>query len=58
MTEARPVTFDSLPNMAEVWGLLRGLYGPRLVGATVVAIIDNDGHVIVQTTTLPRESSK
>jgi hypothetical protein len=43
--------------MAEIWRLLRGLYGTRLVGATLVAIIDNDGHVTVQTTTFPQESS-
>lgn len=49
----KPVTVDALPTSVEIWLLLRGLYGRRLVGATVVAIIDNVGNVTVQTITLP-----
>ena len=55
MNEPRPVTTQSLPTLAETWGLLRGLYGTQLVGATLVAIIDNGGHVTVQTLTFPQE---
>ena len=55
MAETRPVTVDSLPTMAEIWGLLRGLYGTRMVGATLVAVIDNDGRFTVHTTTFPQE---
>jgi primosomal protein N' (replication factor Y) len=36
----------------------RGLYGTQLVGATLVAIVDNGGHVTVQTLTFPQEQPK
>ena len=55
MSEARPVTVDSLPTTAEIWDVLRRLYGTRMIGATLVSIIDNDGHVTVHTTTFPQE---
>ena len=50
----RPLTsVDSLPTTAEMWYLLRGAYGANLVGATLVAVLDNKGQCTVQTLTFP-----
>lgn len=52
-TEVRYVTVDLLPTTAQVWDMLRRAYGTKLVGATLVAVIDNDGTCTVQTLTFP-----
>jgi hypothetical protein len=54
----RTASVDSLPTMSEMWMLLRKAYGARLVGATLVAVIDNDGYMTVQTLTFPPEGEK
>ena len=49
--EVRPVSVDSVPTTAQVWRVLRGLYGEKLIGMTVVAVIDGDKGVTIQTVT-------
>ena len=51
--EVRATSVDSLPTTAQMWDLLRRAYGPKLVGATLAAVIDNDGQCTVQTLTFP-----
>lgn len=53
-----PVSVDSLPTMDRVWMMLRAMYGTKLVGATLVAIIDQDSKVTVQTMTFPKDDKK
>lgn len=55
MTTDRKETIDSLPTMSAVWMLLRKAYGTKLAAATLVVVIDSDGHVTVQTLTFPKE---
>ena len=55
--QQRSVTVDSLPDTAEAWAVLRGMYGPNLAGATLVAVIENDGHYTVQTLTFPQQTT-
>lgn len=50
---ARAESVVSLPTAAQMWDLLRRAYGPKLAGATLVAVIDNDGQCTVQTLTFP-----
>jgi hypothetical protein len=50
---ARAEIVDSLPTTAQMWDMLRRAYGPKLIGATLVAVIDNDGQCTVQTLTFP-----
>ena len=50
---ARAESVDSLPTTAQMWDMLRRAYGTKLVGATLVAVIDNDGTCTVQTLTFP-----
>jgi hypothetical protein len=52
--DVKAVTVYSLPTTDEIWDVLRRAYGTNLVGATLVAIIDNEGSVTVQTLTYPR----
>ena len=51
--EQRATSVDSLPTTALVWDMLRRAYGANLVGATLVAVIDDDGQWTVQTLTFP-----
>ena len=52
----RPVTVESLPTSAEIWNLLRGAYGANLIGATLIAVVNNDGGCTVQTITFPGDA--
>lgn len=44
---------DSLPTASEMWLILRKAYGNRLVGATLVAVLQDDESCTVQTLTFP-----